>query len=573
MKSSILQFLKDTFVPVKGKTELTTRVHASEEDSEGGTKATAGKAKEDSVEIDDTDTSTMIVSHLSRRLSRRQIELIAIGGTIGVALYVNIGTSLMNGGALSLLLGFGLWTIPMVEITSCCAEMVCYLPLPGAPFCIFADRFVDEALGVMSSWNFWVLQCAMIPFELTLFNSLIHYWADNYSPAICFSTQLVAYLVINVAAVRWYGEAEFWLCMGKVVLAVMLMVFTFVVMLGGNPVHDRFGFRNWVSGYDTAPMLEYISTGPLGRFQGFLACLIAAAYMMAGPEYLSMAAGETRDPRRVLPPAFKSVFLRLLVFFIGGTLCVGILCNARDPLLLNAISSGKPGAGASPYTIAMYNLHIGVFPHVVNALLVTSAFSAGNSYTFCSSRTLYGMAVQHRAPGVFRRCNRQGVPILAVLVSLAWGALAFLQLSESASTVLNWIINLITASQLMNYCIILFTYLHFRRAVRAQSLDRAKFGFKAIWQPYACIFTLCIVLCMVGVQGYTVFLPGGDWWSVQTFLFSYLMCFIDAAIFIGWKLVRRTRYHRDPRQVDLVSGLDEIERHEQLLKEEAVQGS
>ncbi len=524
--------------------------------------------EDNSIEVDETDSSTVVASHLSRQLSRRQIELIAIGGTIGVALYVNIGTSLMNGGALSLLLGFGLWTLPMVEITSCCAEMVCYLPLPGAPFCIFADRFVDEALGVMSSWNFWVLQCAMIPFELTLFNSLIHYWATNYSPAICFSVQLFAYLIINVAAVRWYGEAEFWLCMGKVLLAVMLMIFTFIVMLGGNPIHDRFGFRNWTTGHGTSPMLEYISTGDLGRFQGFLACIIAAAYMMAGPEYLSMAAGETKNPRKVLPPAFKSVFFRLLIFFIGGTLCVGILCNARDPLLLDAISEGKPGAGASPYTIAMYNLHINVFPHIVNALLITSAFSAGNSYTFCSSRTLYGMAMQHRAPGVFRRCNKQGVPIFAVLVSLVWGALAFLQLSQGASKVLNWIINLITASQLMNYCIILFTYLHFRRAVRAQKLDRSKFGFKAIWQPYTCIITLCVVLSMVGVQGYTVFLPGGDWWSIQTFLFSYLMCFIDAAVFIGWKLVKRTKYKRDPLKVDLVSGLEEIEEHERLLEEE-----
>ncbi|GMF07648.1 unnamed protein product [Ambrosiozyma monospora] len=184
--------------------------------------------------------------------------------------------------------------------------MVCYLPIPGAPFCIFADRFVDEAFGVMASWNFWVLECALIPFELTLFNTLIHYWRDDYSAGIPIAIELVLYFFINVAAVSWYGEAEFWLCLGKVVLAVGLMIFTFVTMVGGNPQHDAFGFRNWTG--DSPVMLEYIHTGDLGRFQGFLFCLISAAYMVAGPEYLSMAAGETYNPRKVLPAAYRARF-------------------------------------------------------------------------------------------------------------------------------------------------------------------------------------------------------------------------------------------------------------------------
>lgn len=496
-----------------------------------------------------------------RKLKRRQIELIAIGGTIGVSLFVNIGSALKTGGCLSLLLGFMMWCAPILEITCCCAEMVCYLPIKGAPFCIFAERFVDEAFGVMASWNFWVLECALIPFELTLFNTLIHFWTSDYSPGIPIACELAAYFFINVAAVKWYGEAEFWLCIGKVLLAVGLMFFTFITMVGGNPQHEAFGFTNWKH---TPVMLEYFNEGALGRFQGWLSCLISASYMIAGPEYLSMAAGETVNPRKILPGAFKGVFFRLSTFFIGGALCVGILCNARDPLLLNAISNGLPGAGSSPYTIAMHNMGIKILPHILNAMLLTSCFSAGNSYTFCSSRTLYGLAVQGRAPIIFSYCNKQGVPIFAVLISLCWGCLGFLQLSENANTVLNWIINLITASQLINYCVILFTYLHFRRAVIKQGLDRSKFTFKAWFQPWACIVTLCLVFIMVWLQGYTVFLPG--YWSVDTFLFSYLMIFIDIAIFIVWKVFKRTKYQSNPANVDLFTGLEEVEAHEAILE-------
>lgn len=583
--SAFVKVIKDTFVPLAPKdglkqpgegvlnAQLEVPPHTSfidmidynecftdvgDEEVRVGNKEPSIASKEESF----SDSSSFEEGRIHRKLKRRQIELIAIGGTIGVSLFVNIGNPLKNGGPLSLLIAFIMWCLPILEITSVCAEMVCYLPIRGAPFCIFADRFVDEAFGVMASWNFWVLECALIPFELTLFNTLIHYWVDDYSPAIPLAAELVAYFFINVAAVKWYGEAEFWLCIGKVLLAVGLMLFTFITMVGGNPDHQAFGFTNWKH---SPVMLEYITTGPLGRFQGWLYCLINASYMIAGPEYLSMAAGETINPRKVLPSAFKGVFFRLSTFFIGGALCVGILCNSRDPLLLTAITNGLPGAGSSPYTIAMHNMGIKVLPSVLNAALLTSCFSAGNSYTFCSSRTLYGLAMQGRAPKIFSYCSRNGVPIFCVIVSLCWGCLGFLQVNENTNTVLNWIINLITASQLINYCVILFTYLHFRRAFTAQGFNRDELTFKAWFQPWACIVTLVIVFIMVWLQGYTVFLPNG-WWSVETFLFSYLMIFVDIAIFIIWKLYKRTKYRSDPMAVDLVTGLEEVEMHERMLE-------
>lgn len=560
-----IKFITDTFLPVKPVQPEELFVSATScdgEDEIGSTFEKTAKAKAEAESEHTFNSVDYEKGRTHRRLKRRQIELIAIGGTIGVALYVSIGTYLTEGGPLSLLLGYSIWCIPVLSITACCAEMVCYLPIRGAPFCIFADRFVDEAFGVMASWNYWVLEGALIPFELTLFNTLLHYWVTGYSAAIPLVCELVVYFLINVSAVAWYGEVEFWLCLGKVFLAVGLIIFTFIAMVGGNPQHDVFGFRNWTTG---PVMLEYLADGPLGRFEGFLACLIGASYMIAGPEYLSMAAGETVNPRKVMPAAFKGVFFRLTAFFVGGALCIGILCSASDPLLIDAIADGKPGAGSSPYTIAMHNLGIKVLPHILNAMLVTSCFSAGNSYTFCSSRTLYGLACQGRAPRIFSYCNARGVPIFAILVSLCWGCLGFMQLSESANIVLNWIVNLVTASQLMNYCVILFTYIHFYRATKAQDLDRRALPFRSWFQPYGAIVTLVVVFIMLWVQGYTVFMPGS--WSIETFLFSYLMIFVDVAIFIGWKLLKRTTYRRNPTEVDLVSGLDEVEYHERKLAE------
>jgi amino acid transporter len=96
-----------------------------------------------------------------------------------------------------------------------------------------------------------------------------------------------------------------------------------------------------------------------------------------------MISGEVEHPRKNLKRAFKTIYFRFGVFFIGGALACGIVIpydDARLVAILSSNSSATGTAASSPYVIAMQNMGIGVLPHITNALLVTSIFSAGNSY-------------------------------------------------------------------------------------------------------------------------------------------------------------------------------------------------
>lgn len=188
-----------------------------------------------------------------------------------------------------------------------------------------------------------------------------------------------------------------------------------------------------------------------GYFLGFLQCLIQAGFTIAGPDYVSMAAGEAENPRRIMPIAYNAVFYRLTCFFVLGSLCVGIVVPYDDQTLIDAFENGEPGAAASPYVISMLRLKIQVLPHIVNALVLTSAFSAGLSYLYCSSRALLGLSLEGKAPKIFTRTTRNGVPVYAVGFVLLIALLAFLQLSNSTATVLGWFVSIITASQLINF--------------------------------------------------------------------------------------------------------------------------
>src|SRR5262249_23714442 len=112
--------------------------------------------------------------------------------------------------------------------------------------------------------------------------------------------------------------------------------------------------------------------------------------------------------------AFKAIYWRFGIFFIGGALCVGIVTPYNDPTLVAILSGDKSGSGtaaASPYVIAMQNLGIHVLPHITNAFMVTSIYSAGNTYTYCATRSLYGLAPEGRAPQILTKCTANGIPI------------------------------------------------------------------------------------------------------------------------------------------------------------------
>lgn len=495
-------------------------------------------------------------NHTKRSLESRHINLIAIGGSIGTGLFITIGSSgLVSAGPLGLLLSYCFWTVVVLLLTVSVGEMVCYLPM-DSPFLNMTGRVVDPALEAAASINFWLMQSLYVPFEITAVNGMIHFWRSDYSPAITIVVCVVIYALVNIFAVRAYGESEFWLSLGKLILCIGLLFFTLITMCGGNPQHDAFGFRNWHA--QGGPIAEYISTGAGGRFQGFMAGLISACFTVVSSEYLAMTAGEAKNPRKNMASAFKTVLYRLVIFFVGGALSVSILIAYNDPAYLK-LTASTSNAAASPYVVAMQNMGIKVLPSIVNVLILTSAFSAGLSYTYCSSRTLYALSKKGFVPRFFGYCTNNGVPIYCVCVSCAFSLLSLMQLGSSGKKVLDFMVNLCTGSQLLNYLFMGITYLHFYRACKAQGIDRKQFTYVSWFQPYTAIVATFFLFVMVLCLGYTVFIPGN--WSTNNFLFSYVMIGVSLVVYVIFKFWKKTKYVK-PEEADLVSGLEEIEEHE-----------
>ncbi|KAF9448029.1 general amino acid permease AGP2 [Macrolepiota fuliginosa MF-IS2] len=486
-----------------------------------------------------SDPSTQVIDETQRSLESRHISLLAIGGTIGTLLFVQIGTPLTQGGPGSMLIAFVLWSSVILAFNNCLAEMVVWMPI-SSPFIRFIDRFVDPALSFCAGWIYFLTQATALPFEIVAFNLILRYWTDKIPVTAMSIALIVIYIFLNIFAVRLYGESEFWLSMGKVILMIGLIAFTFLVMLGANPLHDRFGFRYWQpENVPGAPFAEYISTGSLGRFHGFAACMIQAALIIVGPDYVAIAAGEAKEPRKIMPRAFSATFHRLTTFFVLGAFCVGTLVPFSDPDLVKSVTDPEPGVGASPFVIAMRRLNIKVLPDIVNAMVLTSVFSAGNTYFYIGSRTLFGLALEGKAPKLLAKCNKKGVPVYSVGVMILFSLLAFMQVSEKGTVVLNWLLNLLSSAGIITRAFVSLAYIRFHKAMKVQGISRKELPHRTYLQPFCGYYSMVALIFIVFVYQYPLFLRGR--WNTVTFIFSYGILAIVPLLYFGWKVWKKTK--------------------------------
>ncbi|OCF44858.1 amino acid transporter [Kwoniella heveanensis CBS 569] len=495
-----------------------------------------------------------------RGLRMRHVQLLSISGAIGAGLFVSIGSALTAAGPLGMLIGIIVWALVIYGASNCLIEMTTLLPIDGG-FITFAGRFVDKGIGKAVGWNFLLGQAALVCFELTAFNALVEYWTLTLHPAILISVGLALFAVLQLYSVRWFGEVEFWISITKLVLQFGLMFYTLVVMCGGNPQGDKFGFRYWK---DPGPFAG--ETAAL-RMKGIFDAVLWAAFALGGPDWISLMGGEVKSPRKVLPKAFNSTIYRIIFFFVLGGFCVGINAPYNDAALLGAIAAGAPGAAKSPYIISMNRLGIPVLPDLVNALVLVSVFSTGNAAVFCTSRGLYSLALNGGAPSVFKRLNKRGVPYVAVFAVLAFGCLSYLSVNSGTVKVLNWFISLVGAANLVNWTSIAGTYLRFRAGLKAQGLLNNEFlPVRARFQPLSGWWVLCWAPAVFVCSGYALMMPGG--WAPDTFVFTYGAFFIFAALVIGFKTYElvvknggRSKFHMviPAEEMDLKSDLEYVE--------------
>ncbi|KAL8277072.1 hypothetical protein RQP46_010500 [Phenoliferia psychrophenolica] len=421
---------------------------------------------------------------LTRGLAGRHQQMIAIGGIIGSGYFLGTGT----------------------EDQSACFSF---------------------ALG----WDYWYGLAVTIPAEVTAGALVISFWDTSTNVSVWIVMFVVLIGATNLVSIRVYGEAEFWMAIMKVIAFLGI-----VIDLGGAPNHDRLGFRYWK---DPGPFAQLADIpGQLGQFLAFWSTFVNAAFSYGGVEVIALTAAEASNPEITIPRCIKSVFWRIIFFYIGGVFVIGLTVPYTNELLLS--DSGT--ATASPFVIAIQAAGIHGLPSVINAVILLSTVSASSSYLYAASRTLFGLAQDGQAPAFLKRTTKNGLPYTAIGLTISFGALAFMNVSSTGGTVFQYLYTISAITCILAWITILFTYLRFRAGCFHQGIDRSTLPYQAPYQPYLTYFGIVFIFLITMCNGFELFLSANGPFDYSTFFTSYIAIPVYILLYCFWKFYKKTTF-------------------------------
>ncbi|OJD25024.1 hypothetical protein ACJ73_03615 [Blastomyces percursus] len=486
-------------------------------------------------------------------LKPRHLYLISLGGCIGTAYLVGSGRTLARGGPAMTLSAFVIICSVVWVFSTLLLEIAAYIPLHGAAPDFYSTTFLSQSFGFALGWNYWYAYAILIPFEITTATLIIQYWDPPVNDAIFITILMVIIVGLNYLPVASSGEAEFAFSSLKLSLLLGLIILSIVLAAGGGPSGDRVGFRYW---HDPGPANTWIIEGNAGLFVSFLGALVSVILPLSfAVEMVATTGGETRRPRKTIPVAAKAFVIRLIVFYVLPILAVTLTCpsNAEE------LTSGGAGAGASPFVVGIKHAGIKVLDHIVNTVILCSAWSAGNIYMYLASRSIYSLAVAGNAPKIFAKTNRWGVPYFAVTSCAVIALLSYLSVSSSAGVVFNWFVNMINMAAYFSWILCSLSYLRFRKALEFQGIDHKTLPYVSICgKPGA---WLCIVFfTVVGLlNGFYTFFPSQ--WNVSDFMTAYVGTLLFVILYIGHRFTigRKEPWFIPVGQIDLTGAKAEEE--------------
>ncbi|KAA8904672.1 amino acid permease [Sphaerosporella brunnea] len=488
-------------------------------------------------QFDDREAAPQCVGEtaevLHRKLKSRHLQMIAIGGIIGPGLLVGSGNALAQAGPAGILISFILVGIIVFFVMQSLGEMATLIPISGS-FTEYAERCVDPALAFALGWAYWYLWVTVLANEYTAISVVVMYWTDTVPQWAWILIFWVLFLSLSMLGVLAYGEVEFWLALIKVISISIFFVIAIAISTGGIGPH-KIGFKYWK---DPGAFANGIN--------GVANIFVIAGTLYAGAEMIGITAGETDNPRKTVPRAIKQVFWRILIFYVGMMFFIGILLPYNDDRLLKAGST----TGSSPLTLSLLDAHIAPAAHLVNALIVISVISAGNSSLYVASRTMLYLARSSKAPAFLGYVDRRGVPWTGLLISNLFACISFMSVGSGVGVAYEALITLSGVATFIVWAVIGFVHIRFRQALVAQGESIESLPFRAMWYPWGTYLSLAANVFLVFFQGYTAFLNP---FNSTAFVTNYILIPVFVMFVVGYKVWNKTKYV-NLLDIDLHSG-------------------
>lgn len=476
-----------------------------------------------------TDYTEERQEKLTRSLKARHMNMIAIGGSIGTGLFFASGSAVSTAGPGGALLAYLVMGIMVYLLMMSLGEMSTLLPISGS-FETYATRFVDPALGFALGWNYWFCWAICVAAELVAGSLIVKFWFPDTNGTMWSVMFLAIIFILNILSAKAYGESEYWFASIKVV-TIIIFIIVGVLMIAGILGNNSVGFSNWTLSDQNGNKGAFI-----GGLIGIINVFLVAGFSFSGTEIVGLAAGESENPEENVPKAIKTVFWRILLFYFGAIIVIGFIIPFTDE---NLLKGGVDNIAYSPFTMVFEKCGIAFAASVMNAVILTSVLSCGNSGLYVASRILYALSLEKKAPKFLSKVNKRGVPMNALYVTTLVACTAFFASLIGDGKIYYILYNASGIMAFFAWFGMGICHYRFRKAYIAQGRDLNDLKFKAKFYPFGPIIS--VIMCVIVIFGANIWIFQAETFSWFDFITNYICIPIFICLYFGYKLIRKTK--------------------------------
>ncbi|MDF2991334.1 MAG: ansP2 [Microbacterium sp.] len=450
-----------------------------------------------------------------RALRPRQIQMIAIGGAIGTGLFMGAGGRLASSGP-ALVFVYALCGLFAFLILRALGELVLHRPSSGS-FVSYAREFFGEKMAFAAGWIYSLNWAFTAIVDVTAVALYVRFWAQYWEPLQAIPQWLVALvalvvvLALNLVSVKVFGEMEFWFAIIKVGALVAFMIFgVLFIVFGGQTDVGATGF---------SVIAEHDGWFPTGAVAPMLA-ISGVVFAYAGIELVGTAAGETAEPRKVMPRAVNAVVLRIGIFYVGSVLLLSLLLpftefeSGESPFVTFFSHVGSPDAAA-------------VSASLMNFVVLTAALSSLNAGLYSTGRILRSMAVNGSAPRFTGRMSRTGVPYGGILLTAAVALLGVVLNAVAPSDAFEIVLEVSALGVIGSWATIVLCQMRLHRRANRGLAERPPF--RMLGAPFTAYLTLAFLAFVLVTMAFS---ETGRWVLASTLVLGPLLV-------LGWFLQRK----------------------------------
>ncbi|MEW2298185.1 amino acid permease [Streptomyces sp. NPDC006743] len=439
-----------------------------------------------------------------RGLGSRQVQMIAIGGAIGVGLFLGAGANIAKAGP-SLILMYALAGLIIFFIMRALGELLMYRPVSGS-FAEYSREFLGPFFGYFTGWTYWLMWVVTGMAELTAAAIYVHYWFPSVPQWVTALVFLVVLFVANLISVKLFGEIEFWFSMVKVTALIGMIVIGLGVL--------TFGFSQAGGTASVSNLWQFDGFFPKGVGSSLMT-LQGVMFAYLAVELVGVTAGESEDPEKTLPKAINTLPWRIALFYVGALTV--ILC---------VVKWTEFAAGVSPFVKAFAVIGIPAGAGIVNFVVLTAALSSCNSGMYSTGRMLRTLADSGEAPQAFSRLSATKTPALGITVSVAFMAIGVVLNYIVPEKAFGYVTSVATAAGIWTWLMILISHVRYRKAVDAGRLPASSFP-----APGGAVCSWIAIVFLLFVTGLIAY-------DADSRVCLYVMAGWAVALGIGWTVLK-----------------------------------